>query len=97
MKIICGLGTAVRFAVACFVVGALLGFLLASSWHAHRPSGVSVADPHAHVRAPLLADQMLDGTEIRQRLRERTIEPAEFSPGQHRRAGIEVRSGGEPS
>jgi hypothetical protein len=61
VKIICGLGTAVRFAVACFVVGAVLGFLLASSWHGPRPNGVSVADPQAHVRVRLGADQMLAG------------------------------------
>jgi hypothetical protein len=61
VKIICGLGTAVRFAVACLVVGAVLGYLLASSWHSPRTDGVSVADPQARAHVRLGADQMLDG------------------------------------
>ena len=38
MRIVCGLGTAIRFGVVCAIVGVVLGFLLASSSQFSRPA-----------------------------------------------------------
>jgi hypothetical protein len=49
VKIVCGFGTAVRFAVMCIALGMVLGFALATQWHRVEPGPAAVPSSQARV------------------------------------------------